>query len=75
MMPSIHCGEARIFTVEIAYEVAGQTTMPLFQTAKDRMNSNDPQCARAGLHHFRISGLWTGCTRLISGKLQRDEFR
>ena len=27
-----------------------------------------------GLHNLCFTGLWTGCTRLIEGKLQADEF-
>jgi hypothetical protein len=39
-----------------------------------RMNIGDLRCSRRGVHSFCVRGLWTGCTRLIRGKLKEREF-
>ena len=46
----------------------------LFKTATYRINIEDLGGAVAGLHHFRIIPLWTGCTRLMNKKLPTQKF-
>jgi len=65
---------AQIFTTGFVRAYRQRKRLNLFKTAKYRMNIEDLRGAVAGLHHFRIIPLWTGCTRLIYKKLPAQKF-
>jgi hypothetical protein len=50
---------------------AGSETTDL---AKYRMNAEDSRLRLRPLHYFRVTCLWTGCTRLIRRGLENREF-
>lgn len=41
---------------------------------ENRMNAGDLRARGNQLHNFRVTGLCTGCTRLMNKKLQTHEF-
>jgi hypothetical protein len=46
----------------------------LCETAKKRMNIDDSRVPSRALHNFRITRLWTACTRLIRKHLNPHKF-
>jgi hypothetical protein len=49
-------------------------SLSLCETAKKRMNIDDLRLPWNTLHNFRITRLWTACTRLIRKHLNPHKF-
>ncbi len=49
-------------------------SLSLCETAKKRMNIDDSRVPSHVLHNFRITRLWTACTRLIRKHLNPHKF-
>ena len=52
----------------------GRKRNSLCETAKKRMNVGDFRFVKCALHNFRITRLWTACTRLIRKHLNPHKF-
>jgi hypothetical protein len=62
------CTMKRVLALEVLH------TFRIEEMPKNRINIGDFRCMQDRLHNFRITRLWTGCTRLIERYLENGDF-